>query len=106
VTRVGFAPPGLHYLNLNHLKIASSHDHGAPCRQSSCADWASRCRTNRKETAVEIMRPPNKRNTTRSRVARKWSEMPGDNERFERVSRWLFWMLLFAGTAIAFLFRY
>jgi hypothetical protein len=54
---------------------------------------------------MEIMRPPKKRNAGGSRAAPRALATAAGDARFERVSRWLFWIILFAATAVVFWVR-
>ena len=62
-------------------------------------------RTNGKEFVMETLRPPKKRSAVGSQAARASSEIPGSEARFERISRWAFWIILFVGATVAYWLR-
>jgi len=54
---------------------------------------------------METLRPPKKRGAVGSQAARASSEIPGSDARFERISRWAFWIILFVGATAAYWLR-
>jgi hypothetical protein len=54
---------------------------------------------------MEMLRSPKKRIAGGSRATPGALEMVAGDARFERISRWTFWTILFAGTAAALWFR-
>ena len=54
---------------------------------------------------METLRPPKKRSAVGSQAARASSEIPGSEARFERISRWAFWIILFVGATAAYWLR-